>query len=108
MKSGWSKLGKEKADDPDGPDDGPAEDNDGFSLEQTAEWAKRWREKMAAKVDIRDPYSSCQEAKKWDAMTVDSFIRQCVSYEASGLHCIRSIANVRGVETLTGRSYWRR
>ena len=63
-------------------------------------------EKMAAKVDIRDPYSSCQEAQKWDAMTVDSFIRQCVSYEASGLHCIISIA--REVETLSGRSYWRR
>ena len=35
---------------------------------------------MAAKVDIRDPYS-CSEAMKWDAMTVESFMRQSVSYE---------------------------
>jgi small GTP-binding protein len=60
MKTGWSNLnattkGNEQEEGSDiGRDtiDGkPIDGNtDGFSLEQTAEWAKRWREKMAANV----------------------------------------------------------
>ena len=51
-------------------------------------------EKMTAKVDITDPYNSCPEAVKWDSMTLDTFIRSCVSYEVreffSGVIIIKS------------------